>query len=544
LESTKEHYEDGQMRAKSKSSKPRQGKEGTTPKVIQLSLFQNELTSFIAESVQERKNQTSKDKLKQLRQDTQKQKSSQKSVADLTSKGKSCLPYWDESCRELSQSLSSLTKTDWQDSDLTCFNGSVNKTGANSWFSMKQVLVQNKKWLKISSPSSIAFHPDYTDLENIKLRCEKIRIYPSPELNKEWRKWLSACRFCFNQALAWLKNNGKLIGKRKLRNSIMQSDLPEWVKQTPCHIRQNAIFDAHQAYKASKTAKFRSCREYNQTIKFNNSNFSQGRWYPNLTKGLTFKASEPIPDKCANATGLTCCIGRWFATFPIEKTIQDNPSDGIIALDPGVRCFQTGFDGHRFLEFGKGDIGRITRLCQHLDDLMSRISQNSGRKRQKMRKAAQRMRNKIRNLIDEAHKQIAHYLTHNYKVIFLPTFETSQMVAKSKRKIRSKTVRSMLSWAHYRFSQVLTHCSELTGTRLIRGSEAYTSKTCTKCGEIHTTLGGSKVFKCQSCGHKLPRDWNGALGFMLRALRDTSFTINNDSVAIAALSGNYLYCVA
>ena len=152
--------------------------------------------------------------------------------------------------------------------------------------------------------------------------------------------------------------------------------------------------------------------------------------------------------------------------------------------------------------------------------------------------------NQIRNLIDEAHQQIAHYLTHNYKVIFLPTFETSQMVAKSKRKIRSKTVRQMLGWSHYRFSQILANQAELTHTRLIEGSEAYTSKTCTKCGHIHTTLGGSKVFKCPECAHKLPRDWNGALGFMLRALRDTSFTISNDGVAIAALSSNSLYCVA
>ncbi|MGK7937947.1 MAG: RNA-guided endonuclease InsQ/TnpB family protein [Xenococcaceae cyanobacterium] len=359
-----------------------------------------------------------------------------------------------------------------------------------------------------------------------------------------WRLWLAACRYVFNQAMAWLKNNGKLIGKRKLRNMIMQSDLPEWVKQSPCHIRQNAIFDAHQAYKASKNAKFRSCREYRQTIKFNNSNFSQGRWYPRLTKDLEFLASEPIPEDCPYATGLTWCKGRWFATFPKPGNTCINNSDGIIALDPGVRCFQTGFDGHRFLEFGKRDIGRITRLCQHLDDLMSRISQTRGRKRQCMRKAAQRMRNKIRNLIDEAHKQIAHYLTCNYKVIFLPTFETSQMVAKSSRKIRSKTVRAILGWAHYRFSQILANKAELTGTHLIEGSEAYTSKTCTKCGNIHTTLGGSKVFQCPSCGHKLPRDWNGALGFMLRALRDTSFTVSNDGVAIAALSSNYLYCVA
>ncbi|HBR76291.1 MAG TPA: hypothetical protein DEA78_22030, partial [Cyanobacteria bacterium UBA11159] len=64
------------------------------------------------------------------------------------------------------------------------------------------------------------------------------------------------------------------------------------------------------------------------------------------------------------------------------------------------------------------------------------------------------------------------------------------------------------------------------------------SKTCTKCGYIHQSLGGAKVFKCYSCGHSLPWEMNGALGFMLRALRDTAFTINSDGVAIAALSGN------
>jgi putative transposase len=74
------------------------------------------------------------------------------------------------------------------------------------------------------------------------------------------------------------------LGKLKLRNIIMQSNLPEWVKDTPCHIRQNAIFDAHQAYFASKDCKFRSCKASRQTIKFNDSNYSQGAWYSRLTK--------------------------------------------------------------------------------------------------------------------------------------------------------------------------------------------------------------------------------------------------------------------
>ncbi|MDT9303609.1 MAG: transposase, partial [Limnospira sp. PMC 1281.21] len=121
------------------------------------------------------------------------------------------------------------------------------------------------------------------------------------------------------------------------------------------------------------------------------------------------------------------------------------------------RTFMTGFDGSRFLELGSGDIGRITRLCQHLDDLMSRIAKEPCRsRRRRMRQAAQRMRTKIRNLVDEAHKQIAHYLTHNYSIIFLPTFETSNMVAKVKRLIKSKTARAMLTWAHYRFKLTLT----------------------------------------------------------------------------------------
>ncbi|WP_082172295.1 RNA-guided endonuclease InsQ/TnpB family protein [Limnoraphis robusta] len=392
--------------------------------------------------------------------------------------------------------------------------------------------------MRTSSPSSTASVPDSTDFVNTLLRSRKIRIYPSPELNQVWRKWLAACRYCYNQAIA-MSRSGKRLSKLKLRNQVMQSDLPEWVKETPCHIRQNAVFDAHLAFMKSRDAKFRSCRDRSQAIKFNDANFSSGTWYPRLTKGLTFTTSEPIPSTCEQGTQLVFAKGRWFAIFPQPVKLSKSESTGVISLDPGVRTFLTGFDGNRFLEFGSGDIGRITRLCQHLDDLMSRIAKQPSRKRRRrMRQAAHRMRTKIRNLVDEAHKQIAHYLTHNYSVIFLPTFETSDMVAKVKRKIKSKTARAMLTWAHYRFKLTLKHQAEITGTTVLDVTEEYTSKTCTHCGHVHSQLGGSKVFHCPECGFTLPRDWNGAFGIFLKALRDTaSITFKGDS-AIVALSGN------
>ncbi|MFB2922672.1 MULTISPECIES: hypothetical protein [Aerosakkonema] len=183
----------------------------------------------------------------------------------------------------------------------------------------------------------------------------------------------------------------------------MNSDLPEWVLDAPCHIRQNAIFDAHQAYLASPYCKFRSCQAPRQTIKFNNSNYKSGKWYPNLTKKMGCISSEPLPSTTKFATQLIKTKVGWFAVFLEER--ESKPTSGkerIIALDPGVRTFLTGFDGNRFMEIGQGDMSRIARLCQHLDSLMSRIARSSSsRQRQRMRKAAARMRDKIRNLVDE-----------------------------------------------------------------------------------------------------------------------------------------------
>ncbi|WP_293202894.1 IS200/IS605 family accessory protein TnpB-related protein, partial [Microcoleus sp. PH2017_09_SFU_O_A] len=110
--------------------------------------------------------------------------------------------------------------------------------------------------------------------------------------------------------------------------------------------------------------------------------------------------------------------------------------------------------------------------------LMGRMTKVSAKQRRSMRKAAARIRSKIQNLVDELHKKSAHFLTTNYQVIFLPTFETSQMVKRAKRKINKKSARQMLTWAHYRFKQIIKHQADKNGSIVVDVSEAYTSKTC------------------------------------------------------------------
>ena len=51
------------------------------------------------------------------------------------------------------------------------------------------------------------------------------------------------------------------------------------------------------------------------------------------------------------------------------------------------------------------------------------------------------------------------------------------MATKGQRRIRSKTVRNLLNYAHHRFRQFLQHKAAETGRTVLIVNEAYTSKT-------------------------------------------------------------------
>ena len=138
-----------------------------------------------------------------------------------------------------------------------------------------------------------------------------------------------------------------------------------------------------------------------------------------------------------------------------------------------------------------------------------------------MKIAGRRIQSKIRNLIDEVHKKLSKCLCENYRKILLPTFETSNMVKRGKRKLHKKTARAMLTWSHFRFRQrLLSKVREYPWCNVILTEEPYTSKTCGQCGTINTKLGGNKMFRCASkeCDYVSDRDINGARNILIRYL--------------------------
>ena len=208
---------------------------------------------------------------------------------------------------------------------------------------------------------------------------------------------------------------------------------------------------------------------------------------------------------------------------PAQCDIETPSGDGVVALDPGVRTFLTYFSETECGKIGHHAFGRIQRLCHWLDDLISRTAKEPHRrKRRQMRAAQARMRQRITNLVDELHWQLVRWLTSNYRIILLPTFETHDLTQRAGRKIRSKTARMMLTFRHYEFKQRLKWKAWQRGALVLDVNEAYTSKTRSWDGAVNTKLGGAKAIR-DDTGFGMDRDVNGARGIFLRALGDSPF---------------------
>jgi putative transposase len=185
----------------------------------------------------------------------------------------------------------------------------------------------------------------------------------------------------------------------------------------------------------------------------------------------------------------------------------------------------TGYDTDGFiLEFRKGDMNTIFKHLYRADKLQSVMEKkkNTGEKnhkqRQSMRKRIRRTIAKVKDKIRDAHHKISKYLCENYDSVLLPTFGTSGMIKSSERKIRSKTVRQMCTWSHYKFKNILNAKSKRYGSFIAPCDEDYTSKTCSSCGNINHKLTGEKEYKCSECGMVFDRDFNASKNILIKFL--------------------------
>ena len=269
--------------------------------------------------------------------------------------------------------------------------------------------------------------------------------------------------------------------------------------------------------------KFKSRKKPRQTINLKNDILSAN----GVLAPRNLKLNTPLKStKRGDFKGLTLTTtGGLFYLIYTEDIVYnpevENQDLKIVALDPGVRTFQTIFSSNGvFGKFGEEALKRLAKLCHKADRIQSKIAKTKNQSRiDYLRMWQHRTTLKIRNLRKELHHKISRFLVDNFDVILLPCFNTSEMVKKKDRKINKSTTRSMLNFGHYEFKELLKFKANKFGKKLIVVSEAYTSKTVSWTGEIINNLGGRKVIKSQD-DVKLDRDLNGARGILIKFLTE------------------------
>ena len=226
---------------------------------------------------------------------------------------------------------------------------------------------------------------------------------------------------------------------------------------------------------------------------------------------------------------------------PVSTThpIQNPPDrDERVALDPGIRKFLTAYSPQGRVEYLGTNTGAVVdKLTRRIDRCRlaqrrklawlrapTRRGENRRLSRKRKRRAlwwAKRARHlaeqKAVNVIRDLHYKTAHHLLRNYKHIFLPTFNAHAIAKHCRLTRRVKRRLNTLSFYQFRL-RLLDTLQFYQGAEIHTGSEAYTSKTCGRCGELNDQLGSSETFHCPSCGLRADRDAHAARNILLRHL--------------------------
>ncbi|KAJ3059309.1 hypothetical protein HK102_010062, partial [Quaeritorhiza haematococci] len=231
------------------------------------------------------------------------------------------------------------------------------------------------------------------------LRAKKIPIFPSKRDSELIKKWFDDARFMYNKALEIVKSD---ITKNKFHfNKAYFSHLrwrlvskkgikKDWdfLITTPSKIRAAAIinnlFNAFKSNfekrkinpKHTFDVKFCSKKDSEQSILIEKSAFPKkatGKlFFPkSINNVIRLSSNYPPPERImADCRLIRTKEGRFYLCVPMDDSRvnnQDPEKRTIIALDPGVRTFQTRYSVNQGVcyEFGNRDIGRIMRLKHH-----------------------------------------------------------------------------------------------------------------------------------------------------------------------------------
>ena len=402
--------------------------------------------------------------------------------------------YWDKRCEVLSSFLWLPTRRVLDDMPQSAANLEDVTPLKDTWFDSQ-----------IYSLPYTTHHKNDTQHEaSQSQRSRNIRMYPDAVQRELLRHWMRTARYVYNRATECIIKGSK--ADWLAIKGFLLKELPDWTEDVPFQVKAVAVRDACMTFKKGDAPRFRARSSAKQTIFVPRASVSKRGIYTRYLGRMDF--AEEFPEPCGDCR-VILDSGRWFVSVPVSVNELAGHSGRIVSVDPGFRSFMTFYSLDSCGKIGVGAFSRIFSLCRYLDGLNERMAKTTHRQRYKMKKAADRMRWKIRNLVEELQHKTALFLVKNFDVIALPEFRAEDFGSGSLREIAGD--------AHARFQEFLRAKAREFGAKVIAQNEEGTSGICSWNGEA-----GAAGRVIRDGDITLDRDYNGARGIFLRALRESA----------------------
>lgn len=543
-------FDAGQTPVSSTLSEPHQieGSSSSQPLLKKLKATIQEKASSMFVSLVQNRRMILNDRELTCLLDSQPTGLSQISEVASTGNAKGCCKFWTEQCQEASKKLWLPQETDCVVSPLSCSSGFFKKQGLDSLSSNQRIAPQKMSSLTTSCQSFRYSAAGEMEKEGTVTVARKTKLKLTREQKKKLRTFADHARFTYNAAVEEINKTGK-GNKMKLRNQLVTyKDNPyfegkEWLVETPKVIRQQAVFEATKNFKSALT---NLTRQHIKHFKLGFKTRKKQTWalgieraakkidtgdkkkrllsiLPETLGQCGYYGDLPFEGQVtADSSIQKDNRGRYFLVVPIvrkKRNDTDIATKPTLALDPGVRKFLTGFaSDNSALILGQGFGKRLLRMLQAVDLVDSEMSKANCVQKKKLRKKKMLMLGRIKELRDEFQWKTINYLTSEFSCIILPHLQTQPL---SQQQSRTKIAnREMLALGHYQFFERLKHKCRERNVAFVSITEHYTSKTCTKCGEL-TNVGSSERYVCQMCGFCADRDINAARNIFLKSINES-----------------------
>lgn len=353
----------------------------------------------------------------------------------------------------------------------------------------------------------------------------KYRVLPSKSQAKKLQKSLDACRWAYNHFLEQRKTSWETEQKSLSRFDQMNT-LPVLKKEHPflndafSQCLQNVSVRIDLAFRAF----FRRCKTEEKPgyPRFRGKSRYDSFTYPQagfkllknviqLSKigGVKIRLHRPVEGTIKTCTVRRSPTGKWYATFSciVDHVPDIKPIEPTIGIDMGLASFATFSDGQkienpRFFKHEQKNLAKAQRK-------LSRQTKGS-KLRASARKVVARVHERTGWKRESFVHQEARKIVDKFNTIVVEDLSINDMKKENFRCIN----KSIGDVAWRQFLQFLSFKAEYAGKKVVTVNPAYTSQTCSRCGNRQKLKLSDRMYHCPCCGLSFNRDVNAALNIL------------------------------